>query len=536
MNILLLVPQSHSFQLAFFRLSNHELTIGLGCILPVMSCPYCGSLATRQHSRYTRTVWDLPWAGRRAIFQLEVRRFFCDHPACSHATFAERFPDLVLPHSRQTNRLADLFQQIALALGGEAGARHADRLGLSISPDTLLRRIKHTPLAEQDPPRVLGIDDWAIRKGHSYATVLVDLELHRVIDLLPDRKPETVATWLQFHPGIELISRDRGEEYIQAVRQGAPGVIEIADRFHLLRNLLEGLQHIFEHSPGEIQLAARQMALSNQNPPDDSSGAEQPRPSGTENRLESGTHRRKKFDEVKALQTKGLTYREIGRQVGVDRRTVRKYFQLDAPPQGRTAGGSRSSAGPYLTYLRQRWEAGEHNLKHLYAELRQRGFQGSYSSIFRAVHHQLGAGNLHQVTSLAPPRLRLSPKQAAWAVFSEEQDLREPVKTLRSVLLLCSPLAQQADQLVRSFRSMLAQQQPDRLDDWLASAEHSPIPEFRRFAISLRGDYAAVRAALSQPWSNGQVEGQVNRLKLIKRQMYGRAGFDLLRKRVILAD
>ena len=518
------------------QLSSHNLIVGLGCILPVVFCPYCGNLATRQHSRYTRTVWDLPWAGRRAVFQLEVRRFFCDHPACSHVTFAERFPELVLPHARQTMRLADLLLQIALALGGEAGARHADHLGVSISPDTLLRRVSKAPSADPIHPHILGIDDWAIRKGQSYGTILVDLELHRVIDLLPDRNPETLSAWLKSHPGIELISRDRGEEYIQAVTLGAPGVIEVADRFHLLRNLLEGLQRSFERSPGEIHLAATKMALSTQDPARDPGGLGLSQPLQTQNRPGSGSHHRKIFDEVKDLQPKGLTYREIARRVGVDRRTVRKYFHLDAPPQGRTASGPRSQAEPYLSYLRQRWEAGEHNLQHLLDELRPRGFRGSYSSPFRAVHHQLGAGNLHQVTSSTPPRIRLSPKQAAWAVFAEEQDLREPMKTLRSILLLSSPLAQQANPLVRSFRTMLAERQPDRLEDWLVSAEHSSIPEVKCFASSLRGDYAAIQAALSQPWSNGQVEGQVNRLKLIKRQMYGRAGFDLLRKRVILAD
>lgn len=534
MDILAFIPQSHTLQLDSCRLTTHTLYIDLSSALPTASCPYCEQLAIRQHSRYTRTIRDLPWANIPVIIQLEVRRFFCDNPSCPHTTFAERFPKLVCPYARQTLRLATVFQQIGLELGGEAGARLGQQLHISISPDTLLRRVTCAPEPPMETPRVLGVDDWAMKRGHSYGTILIDLERRQVIDLLPDRKAEIVADWLRQHPGIEVISRDRGQEYIDAITSGAPHVIQVADRFHLLRNLLEGLQRLFQRSPQEIQRAIDQIRLTDHvvNPIPSAKALQ-----STSQPLPIKTHRQTKFDAVKDLQAKGLTYRAISRQVGVDRRTVRKYFSLDAPPQKGTANGRNSKAGPYLGHLRSRWQEGCHSLVDLFAEVRQLGFSGSYGSLRRAVHHQLGVGSLYHSPSLpSPPRFRLSPKQAAWAIFSEEEELWEPVKSLRGALLHSSSLAQEVDTLVREFRIMFQECSVDKLDNWLDKAERGQISELKRFALSLRGDYAAVRAALTQPWSNGQTEGQVTRLKMIKRQMYGRAGFPLLRKRVILAS
>jgi len=425
------------------------------------------------------------------IFELEVRRFFCDFLGCSHVTFAERFPDLVCPYARQSLRLAALYHPIGLDLGGEAGARLVHLLHLSISPDTLLRRVIRTPDPLIATPRILGIDDWALKRGHAYGTILIDLEQHRVIDLLPNRKPETVAAWLRAHSGIEVISRDRGQEYIDAIAIGAPDTIQVADRFHLLRNLLEGIQRLFQRSPQEIQRAVEQMrlAVSTDKPIHPVEG---PKPISLP--TADQTYRQTKFAAVKALQAKGLSCRAISREVDVDRRTVQKYSHLDqAPPKG-TSSVRNSKAGPYLDYLRRRWKEGCHSLVDLFEEIHRQGFSGSYGSLARAVHHQLGVGSLYRGASISPPRLRLSPKQAAWAIFSEEEDLWEPVKTLRGVLLLSSPLAQQVDLLVREFRQILQGRQVDELDGWLERAERRQVTEIKQFALSLRGDYAAVRA------------------------------------------
>jgi transposase len=245
------------------------------------------------------------------------------------------------------------------------------------------------------------------------------------------------------------------------------------------------------------------------------------------------TYRQIRFEEVKKLQARGCSRREIAHRLGIDRRTVSKYFHLDAPPQRALQSRFSSKSLPHLDYLQQRWDEGCHSLKDLFSELLARGFTGSYSCVLRAVHSRLGVGNLKTSSTPASKPIVFSPRQAAWIGLRPENKLREQQKAFRQALCEVSEVASQACQLARSFREMIEDRQSEKLDEWLHQAENSRIVEFERCATSLRADYDAVKAALIYSWSNGQVEGQVNRLKLIKRQMYGRANFGLLRKRVL---
>jgi transposase len=447
-------------------------------------------------------------------------------------------PNIVASFARRTERLIEAQRAIGFSDGGEAGARLTAKLGMPTSPDTLLRMINSTPELEATCPRVLGVDDWAIRKRHTYGTILVDLERHQVIDLLPDRKPETLANWLIEHPGVEIISRDRGQEYIDGIAHGAPQVIQVADRFHLLQNLLEVVERLFKRMPSELRQAATLCSgFRKEETKSDSVGLVKKGEGYAEALQESGkpvkTYRQIRFEEVKKLQAQGCTRREIARRLGIDRRTVSNYFHLEASPQRSLQNGSGSKVLPHLGYLQKRWDEGCHNLKELLSEIQGRGFTGSYASLYRAVHGRLGVGNLK--TSKAPTSkpIVFSPRQAAWVGLRPEKRLREQQKAFRQALCEVSDVAANACQLAQSFREIIEDRQSEQLDKWLQKAESSEIEEFERFAASLRADYAAVKAALIFSWSNGQVEGQVNRLKLIKREMYGRASFGLLRKRVL---
>jgi DNA-binding NarL/FixJ family response regulator len=270
---------------------------------------------------------------------------------------------------------------------------------------------------------VLGIDDWAWRKRHSYGTIRVDLERKQVVDLLADRKPETIAQWLKEHPGIEIISRDRGQDYIEGIAQGLPGVLQVADRFHLLRSLLEALQRMMERNPVELKAASQQAGMATL--------AASPDLPDTAQVVEiAKTHRQVRFEEVKTLQGQGLTRREIAHRMGLDRRTVSKYFCLTAPPNRKGLGGRTSKATPYQSYLQKRLNEGCRELKVLYEELQGMGFNGSYASVVRAVH-RLGVGNLLRSAPSPPSPPRFSPKQAAWVLFETEHRLKEPQLSLQ---------------------------------------------------------------------------------------------------------
>lgn len=510
--------------------SNSIVRLSVATATQAGHCPICQTDSFRIHSRIIRTLSDLPCVNRKMLLYWQARRFFCDNQECSRLTFTEQLPDLAPPYARRTNRLSEKQCDIGYELGGEAGRRLASIFNIPISGDQLLRLVGSTSEAGVWTPRVMGVDDWAIRKRHTYGTILVDLEKHQVIDLLPDRKPETLVAWLQAHPGVEIFSRDRGQEYIDGITQGAPDAIQVADRFHLLNNLLEVVERLFKRCHKELHQAEKQcVRVENiDNAPagahaDDMSVVKEP----------PKTYSQARFEEVKALQKRGLNRCEIARQVGLDRRTVGKYFLLEEPPKRSKQMGSSSKALPYLDYVQRRMNEGCYNVKVLWGELLENGYSGSYASLWRLMHGRLGLGILKKSSSSPCKDINFSPRQAAWVCIRPETELKEPQKTFQKALLQGSDEITTAFHLAQDFRKMVEEKQADQFVSWLAQAEQSKIVEFERFAESLRADYTAVKAALSYEWSSGQVEGQVNRLKLIKREMYGRANFALLRRRVL---
>ena len=240
-NILRLPPE-FSIDTQKLDEATAKLTVTLMCVQAAVNCPVCAQPAARIHSSYERLLADLPCSEWTTLWKLRIRKFFCTNAVCPRRIFAERVPQVAAPWARKTTRLAARLSAIALAVGGAAGSRLLKQLGLRVSRDTLLRAVHRLPLAELPTPRVLGIDDWAHRKGCTYGTILVDLEAHKPVALLADRRVETVAEWLRNHPGVEVISRDRSSAYRQAGEQGAPTAVHVADRFHLLKNLAEALE------------------------------------------------------------------------------------------------------------------------------------------------------------------------------------------------------------------------------------------------------------------------------------------------------
>jgi transposase len=321
-------------------------------------CPRCSHPSWRVHSRYVRAVADLPWQGVAVQLRLHTRRFRCLHPRCPQRIFCERLPGLVAPHGRRTRRLDEALHLIGVALGGEAGARLACRLGMRVSPDTLLRGVRRRSCPVQPTPRVLGGDDWAWRKGHHYGTLLVDLERRRPIELLADREAATLAAWLKTHPGVEIISRDRAPKYAEAAREGAPHAIQVADCWHLLKNMGDTVQRFMTGKQGLVQQAAAQVMAGPQWEPTTIHGPVAMLSSRSAQEIQGNRAKRYAlYRAVVRLQQQGVSQNGIARTLGINHATVRRCIRAGTfPERARYRRGSQLD--PYVPYLHQRWAEG----------------------------------------------------------------------------------------------------------------------------------------------------------------------------------
>jgi len=515
-----------------YFLEGDTLQFNMTCVGPTAVCPHCGAVSSRVHSRYVRRPMDLAMVGVQVCLHLTVRRFICDAEACAAKTFVEQVPALLARSARKTHRLREILRTIAFFTGGEAGARFADLLAIPASPDTLLRLMRSTPTSDIETPRVLGVDDWALCRGQTYGTILVDLEKHQVIDLLPDRRADSLAFWLQAHPGVEIISRDRGNEYRKGATLGAPEAIQVADRWHLLKNLREALERFFERRKADLRAAGA--SRSSEKADVDQRGMSETGLSKAEqDKLARRQKRQQRFDDVRALHKQGFSNREIVRRLGIGPKTVAKYLAAETCPfypEGRTRPGKLDS---YKEYLRQRWQEGCENASQLYREIQNQGYTGSRGLVAnwcKALRTSETSQNPKMQTSITRP---LSPRFASWLMVKPKEDLSPTEQQRLARLLNANEQISKAYQLGSDFSTMLREHRRLDIESWLNDVAASGIDSLIRFSAGLRQDLAAVTAAFSSPWSNGQVEGQVNRLKLIKRQMYGRANFDLLRLRVL---
>jgi len=519
-------------------------------------CPVCGEPSDRVHSRYERTLADLPWARFAVRFHLQVRRFFCENPACPRTIFAERLAGIAPAFAHRTERQRDRLTDLALALGGEAGARLAARHGMPVSPDTLLRLIRGAPEAERPTPAVLGVDDWAIHKGLTYGTILVDLERHRPMDLLPDRSSGSLAAWLRAHPGVAVIARDRGGAYAVGARDGAPEATQVADRWHLVDNLADVLEDFFRGKGSCLTAAAAALVAQAKDKGKETGGAapppvegvyqgkrRHPQPERWRERAEAAAEagvarRREKYEQARALHAKGASVAQIARTVGTSRMTVYKYLR-EGPPQRQrhSVHGRQRVLEPWEPCLLKRWADGCRMATVLWREIRAQGFAYSLSNVQRFVAQLRREGP----PPTARPRTALTqphgppPRRVAALVLRRPERRSEEQCAYLKLLRAEAPAIAAAVDLAEDFLVMLRRREGERLDAWLGAADASDVEELKRFAGRLRADQDAVQAGLTLRHSNGQTEGHVTKLKLVKRQGYGRAKVDLLRKRLLLA-
>lgn len=546
-----LLPDSDVLRLDHYELDpeTHQLTLSVSSTQTTAQCPLCGGLTQRIHSRYERTLADLPCVQFSLTLILQVCKFFCPNTACRRRIFTERIPSVTLPWARKTVRLVHQLQSIALSLGGAAGARLGKHLGHTSCGSTLLNHLQKLPLPQVEVPKILGVDDFAFRKGRQYGTILVDLEQHQPIALLPDRKADTLADWLREHPGVEVLSRDRSKTYKSAMSEGAPDAIQVADRFHLVKNLSETLEKALGSYQSELTAIDRiQPPASDSLSPDTIMVVAKPTATAKAQQQIQRAHQKRvqQQQRIKDLTNKQWSQLAIAQELGVSVRTVQRYLRLpdlsETPSKRSTF--NRSLLDPYKQQILDWWNSGITRPKVLMRLLQQQGYTGSQRTLTRYISRLREAQGLPptraQVSHFRPkvidPQLHpLTARRVAYLIVQRVENRQpEEADRLNRLVKQHSALAAMVD-LADEFLQMVRQRQAESLDDWLMKALTSPFKAFQSFADGLIEDYAAVKAGLMLEVSNGPVEGLNNRLKMLKRQMYGRAGLDLLTKRFILA-
>jgi transposase len=445
-------------------------------------CPACSSCRVSYHSHYQREVRDLPWQGQPVRLHLRLRRFRCRNRQCERKIFAERLPGVVVPKARETERRGEVLRRVGYALGGLPGSRLLNGLGIISSDDTVLRRVKGWTRRRNEPKvRVLGVDDWAWRKRQRYGTMLMDLERRRVIDLLPVRSAPSFADWLRRHPGVEIIARDRCGLYAEGAQQGAPSAVQVTDRYHLMSNLSEAVEHTLQ----QLQMEARAELTQEMNP----------KPSRKLTLVEARYQRCRqaryeRYTAVVELRRQGHTQLQIAAKIGIGAETVARWLHARRFPERRIRRDRRRDRARFL----------QDQERDLHPTLIRTHFSSA------------------RITALllTPPR-ELSSTQLGY----------------RNSFLRFCPTSHKVRRLALQFRAMLRWRRSDRLAAWIEKATGSGFPFIGQFARTLRRDLSAVELAITSPWNNGPMEGHINRLKVVKRQMYGRAGFELLRARVL---
>jgi transposase len=525
--------------ISLMRVERDRVVLHASGRAPTAHCPRCGTLSARVHDRYTRRPLDQPWRGWTVRVQLTVRRFACGEASCHRRTFAEDFGPALRRRAQRTAACTRLLTAIACALGGEAGTRLARASGVPTSPDTLLRLERQVEDPAFPTPRVLGVDDFALRRRHTYGTILIDLERHRPIDLLEGREAEPFAAWLKQHPGVEIIARDRAEAYAEGARQGAPDAVQIADRFHLLQNATQALIEVAQGHKRRIELGDARTEQASTSAADDTATSPPPH-FNKEQQLQQARRGRRltRWEEVQRRHHAGESQRQIARELDINRLTVRRLLAVSEPVLTRKPAAPRPSGlasptlQPFVSYLQDRWQAGEHTIARLYRELVERGYTGSASLVYSALQAWRPAETEARARGQKRSLRRVSVRSLC-VRLPEHLDADE--RAALDTLLEHTPELATGHALVQRFRALLKEHNLAGLNGWLAAARASGLRSFVSLAAGIEGDRAAVEGAITSVWSTGPVEGHNHRLKLIKRRGYGRASFGLLRRRVLAA-
>lgn len=522
------------FKIQQITIEDSWIRIAIESIARKAVCPNCKAESSKIHSNYIRYPVDLAWSEKGVTLELKVKRYFCHNNNCSKRTFAESFPDFICSYARRTRRVLERQRRIGINVCAKTAEKLLFCEQVGISDTTVNRILRDIPEPIGNPVRVLGVDDWAKRKGQRYGTILVDLERGQIIDLLNDRTADTLAKWLKKHPEIEIVSRDRSQTYAQAITIGSPVAVQVADRWHLLKNLSEAVFKILQQEYVSIK---KQLDLATKQEP--KAIIEVNLPVKIEALTPAEERRKDRIAHTKRLHNQGWTQKSIAHTLNVHSKTVRRYLHSTSPKSRRSR--TRGMLEPFKPHLLKRWNEGCHNATQLFREIQKQEFMGEISIVRKfAQQLRLASGLQPKIQSKSSEPLTSDPTQRppslrslTWFILKREEDRSEDEEKILSLISSEQPKITTTIELARIFAEIIRKQKSDELDSWLETASKSGYRTWHNFAASLKQDYDAVHAALIYSWSNGPTEGHINRLKNLKRQMYGRAKDDLLRKRVL---
>jgi transposase len=468
-----------------------------------VACPDCGGMSARVHAYHERFVDDVAIDARRVVIVVRVRRLVCVADGCRR-TFREQVPGVLERYQRRTIRLTGQIGAVVTELAGRASVRVFSAMAVRLSRQTAIRELRRWPVAPMQVPRVLGVDDFALRKRLRYATVLIDAETRRRVDVLADRSADTFEAWLRAHPGVEVICRDGSGAYAEAIRRALPQAVQVSDRWHLWHGLCEAVVK---------EVAGHSACWAKVTPPADGTRAQTTR---------------ERWRQVHDLLDHGVGLLECARRLKLSLNTVKRYARVSEPERLKRAPQYRSTlVDPYREHLRsRRSQEPAVSVRTLLDEITALGYGGSMNLLYRYITQGRVEGD-------RPP---ISPRSFARLLLTHPGKLTDKQIRLRDDLTAGCPEMIDLAGLITAFADLLTPRPGNDalLEDWIATARDADLPHLHTFTRGLDQDRDAVNAGLTLPYHNGGTEGVNTKTKRIMRQMHGRAGFDLLRHRILL--
>ncbi len=467
------------------------------------ACPGCGAESARVHGYHWRAVTDVPLDGRPVIVRVQVRRMLCPTTRCCN-TFREQVAGVLERYQRRTTRLTCQVRAVVTELAGRAGARLLGQLSVGLSRHTAVRVLLGIPLPRRRIPAVVSVDDFALLRRHRHATVVIDPVEHDRIDVLPDLKSDTLAAWLRDHPEVTTVVRDGSATYAEAVRRARPGATQVSDRWHLWHGLAQVVEKAVA-ATGRCCWAA--------------AGPKR-------HRLARETTTIERWHAVHELLDSGVGLLDCSRRFGLALNTVKRYSRAPEPDSLRRPPQYRPGlVDPYRNHLRTRRAADPGvPVRQLFREIKALGYKGGLNLLFRYVNEGRLAGD----------RVTVSGRKLTGWMMSRPSDLSDTCRAHLNELVAACPEMTRLTALVREFAEIMTDRRGSDLDCWIKQAREAKLPELEPFLRGLQQDHDAAVAGLTLPYSNGPCEGVNTKTKLLKRQMYGRAGFRLLRHRILL--